>query len=141
MAAKPETTFYESVHRHLPPPSLLHREKMSNPYRGGTADYWYDGPETDLWIEWKFIVVPKRDDTVISLVSGKKPTLSALQQDWLRGRVANGRRVAVVVGSKTGGVWFGNTSWGLPFTAGEFRSLIKSRAALADQIVAITGHR
>lgn len=141
MAAKPETTFYESVHRHLPLPSLLHREKMSNPYRGGTADHWYDGPKADLWIEWKFIVIPKRDGTVISLVNGKQPILSTLQQDWLRERVANGRRVAVVVGSKTGGVWFGNTSWGLPFTAGEFRSLIKSRAALADQIVAITGHR
>ena len=90
LAAKPETTFYTSVHRHLPPLDKLHREKMANPYRGGTADHWYDGPDADLWIEWKFIVLPKRGNTTIDLVTprGKKleSPLSALQQDWLAGR-------------------------------------------------------
>ena len=67
MAAKPETTFYTSVHRHLPSTDLLHREKMSNPYRGGTFDHWYSGKKADLWIEWKFVVLPKRDDTMIDI--------------------------------------------------------------------------
>ncbi len=28
------------------------------------------GPQGDLWVEYKFIVVPKRDDTMIDLVGG-----------------------------------------------------------------------
>lgn len=135
--SKPETTFYTSVHRHLPSVDVLHREKMSNPYRGGCADFWYSGKKADLWIEWKFIVVPKRDDTVIDLCGGKKPTISGLQQDWLRGRFFEGRNVAVVVGCKAGGVIFpqpehaNGWGWEIPFTAAHFRRAISLRKDIA----------
>ena len=139
MASKPETTFYTSVHTHLPPESVLHREKMANPYRGGTFDHWYDGPKADLWIEWKFIEVPKRPGTIIDLVTprGKKmeSPLSALQQDWGRRRYFNGRDVWVVVGCKDGGVIFTNPlEWKAKITAGEFRDSLLTRKQIADRI-------
>jgi hypothetical protein len=77
--------------------------KNHNQYNGGIADCWYSATR-DLWIEWKFIVVPKRDATVIDLHAGKKPSMSALQAEWLRRRQLEGRNVWVGIGSKDGGV-------------------------------------
>lgn len=138
MAAKPETTFYQSVHRHLPPESELHREKMNNPYRGGTFDHWYDGPGGDLWVEWKFIELPKRPGTVIDLVTprGKKmeSPLSALQQQWGRDRYSNGRDVWVIVGCKEGGVIFEALRWEVPITTAEFKQSMLSRQQIAQRI-------
>jgi hypothetical protein len=144
LAAKPETTFYTSVHKHLPSPDKLHREKMANPYRGGTADHWYDGQKADLWVEWKFIVLPKRDDTIIDLVTprGKKgeSPLSALQQDWLGGRYINGRSVWVIVGCKEGGVIMrAPDEWNAPWKAGVFRANLQSRPSIAAAILEHTG--
>lgn len=136
--AKPETTFYTSVHKHLPPLSELHREKMHNPYRGGTADHWFSGCKADLWVEYKFIVVPKRDDTMIDLVGGNKPIISVLQQDWLTERHNEGRNVWVIVGCKEGGVVFRGREWGGAFDAGSFRLRIKDRKDIANQIKVFT---
>lgn len=139
MAAKPETTFYTSVHRHLPPLSAFWREKMANPYRGGTFDHWYDGSRADLWVEWKFIELPKRDDTVIDLVTprGKRmeSPLSALQQEWGSRAARNGRNVWVVVGCKEGGVILTTpVAWSQKYTASGFRTLILSRQQIAQRI-------
>ena len=144
MAAKPETAFYTSVHRHLPSIDRLHREKMANPYRGGTADHYYDGPDADMWIEWKFILLPKRDDTVIDLVTprGKKneSPLSGLQQDWLAGRHRNGRNVWVVVGCKEGGVIRRcPDEWDTPWRADVFRVNLQTRQSIAAAILNVTG--
>lgn len=145
MAAKPETTFYTSVHKHLPPPSQLHREKMANPYRGGAADHYYDGPRADMWVEWKFIVLPKRDDTVIDLVTprGKKQEspLSGLQQEWLAGRHRNGRNVWVVVGCKEGGVIMRcPDEWCVPWRTDVFRANLIDRRGIAAAITEVTGY-
>lgn len=132
MAAKPETTFIASVHKHLPP--TLYRVKNHNAYNGGIADVWYSG-DRDLWVEYKFIVVPKRPDTVIDLTTGKAPAISYLQQEWLRSRYGEGRSVGVIVGSKDGGVWFPGLAWDRTYTAGEFRKRLQSRKELAGVIV------
>lgn len=138
MSAKPETTFYTSVHRHLPPLSQLHREKMNNPYRGGTFDHWYSG-KRDLWIEWKFIKVPARDTTMIDLCSGKDPILSALQQDWGLKRYLEGRTVWVVVGCKDGGVIMRSAAnWQHPWTTADFRHALLTRQEIAAHIVSAT---
>lgn len=141
MASKPETTFYTSVHKHLPPLSKLYRVKMSNPYVAGIADHWYSGTKADLWIEWKFITPPKRDETVINLCGGKKPIISALQQDWIEARSAEGRNVWVIVGCRDGGMVFRGCSWRILFTAKEFRRWIKQRAEIAAKILNHTGCR
>ena len=132
MSAKPETTFYNSVHRHLPPPSELHREKMANPYRGGTFDFWFSG-KRDLWIEYKFVVLPKRDNTQIDY------GLSALQLDWGQRRAAEGRAVWVIVGCKDGGVVLTDAHvFGYRPSRAEFAPYILTRADVARQIVNYT---
>ena len=108
--------------------------KNHNVYNGGIADVWYSGNKKDLWIEYKFVNIPKRDDTPIDLISGKTPSVSRLQQHWLASRHREGRHVGLLVGSSAGGVWFPGISWGAPLTAGLFRSRIQTRASLASCI-------
>lgn len=131
MSSKPETTFIASVHKHLP--KDLYHMKNHNQYNGGIADVWYSGGR-DLWIEYKFIQVPQRSTTVIDLVGSKYPAISSLQQEWLRGRHAEGRNVGVIVGCKEGGVWFPGVSWDTTYTTEWFRGSILSRKKLADLI-------
>lgn len=128
LAAKPETTFYTSVLRHLPPLSQLHREKMSNPYRGGTADTWFSGAKADLWVEWKFIKLPSRPATLVN------PALSSLQLDWLRKRHSEGRHVWVVVGCKEGGVIYTAKMWELSCQTSVFRASLQTRQSIAAAI-------
>lgn len=125
--AGPENTFIASVHRHMPPITELYRMKNHNQYNAGIADVWYSGKQ-DLWVEYKFITVPKRNDTVIELVGDY---VTPLQDDWLASRHAEGRNVWVIVGSKEGGVVYQNTTWRQPTTAGEFRRHLRTRAELA----------
>ena len=130
----PENTFIASVHRHLP--ASLYRMKNHNQYNGGIADVWYSGTK-DLWIEYKFIAVPKRPDTVIDLTT--KPlkgdsVISTLQQEWLKARHAEGRAVGVIIGSKDGGVWCPGLTWMRTWTAQQFTSTVQSRSLLASQI-------
>jgi hypothetical protein len=91
----PETRFYTAVHKLLP--KALHREKMHNPYRGGTADVWYSGNADDLWVEYKYVTkVPKR--AAISVAR----ELSPLQLQWLHNRYKEGRNVVVILGTPIG---------------------------------------
>ena len=124
--ATPENTFIGSVHRLLP--HELYRMKNHNQYNGGIPDCWYSGPAGDLWIEYKHVVLPKRDDTLIT------PNLSALQIDWLNGRSKEGRRVGVIIGTKEGGVWLPNLAWADPLKTVEFRKLMMPRSDLAEVI-------
>lgn len=132
MSKGPENTFIAAVHRHLP--VSLYRMKNHNQYNGGIADVWYSGLKADLWVEYKFVKVPVRDSTVIDL------GLSELQKHWLRARFDEGRHVAVIVGSKDGGVWLPNASWENAVTAKKFRELIRSRQELAQLIALHTNN-
>lgn len=138
MATKPETTFYRSVHQYLPP--LLHREKLSSPYTSGTADFWFSGHRSDLWIEYKFLLLPKGDDTMVDLTEGKDPHISVLQQRWLRQRHEEGRKVWVIVGCKEGGIIFQGTSWNRgPFPARWLRHRMLTRRECAAHILDVVG--
>ena len=121
--ATPENTFIASVHRHLPVD--LYRMKNHNQYNGGIADCWYSGNAADLWVEYKYITIPARPDTLIKI------ELSELQKNWLRSRYAEGRHVAVIIGSKEGGVYLINDSWDSSYTSGQFKKLIRDRKELA----------
>lgn len=134
----PENTFISSVHRHLPV-SLYHM-KNHNAYNGGIADVWYSS-KSDLWVEYKFLALPKRDKTEISLVMGKTPMLSPLQQRWLKDRWSEGRNIYVIVGCKEGGVIFQSpTNWEATYTTAEFKSLLYSRKDIAQLLTNHVGH-
>lgn len=101
---------------------------MNNPYRSGTADYWYSGNKADLWIEYKWL--KKIPTKIINLSSGDKPLLSALQQKWLTARDNEGRNVAVVVGFPEGAIilqknmWLDNLNFNMLISRNELASWI-----------------
>lgn len=133
MSAKPENTFIAGVHKYLPPGRANpYWMKNNNDYTAGIWDVWYSGQARDLWIEYKFIVVPKRDSTLIL------PELSALQVKWGMDRALEGRNVAVIVGCKAGGVVFLNGAWEEPMTTAVFKPRIQSRAEIAEWIMDYT---
>lgn len=126
MAAKPENNFIASVHKHLVP--QVYAEKMYNPLRGGTPDVYYEGGK-HLWVEYKFIEVPKRPETRIV------PELSALQKLWLRRSFVATGRACVIVGCKAGGVVFSAPgTWEVGVSAQEFELALQRRDELARYI-------
>ena len=89
-----EHGFIRSIHRRLP--SDLEVWKINDNYKGGVADAYYSGDEGDLWVEYKFVKLPKRDSSKVDF------GLSALQIDWLTKQANRGRQVAVIIGSDEG---------------------------------------
>ncbi|MGA0610017.1 hypothetical protein [Caldimonas sp. KR1-144] len=134
MASKPENTWISATHKLLPPLKELYREKMSNPYRGGTPDVFYSGFALDLWCEYKHVLkLPVR----VNLV----PDLSELQLDWLTKRRAEGRNVIVAVGvgsgRNAGGLFFPNpNSWREGLSPESCRAQLLSRAEFAARLIA-----
>lgn len=125
MASKPETTFIGSVHRLIP---QVYAEKMNNPFRAGTADVWYSGELGDLWVEYKFIERIPRSKEIL-------PDLSPRQVRWLGNRFDEGRNVAVVLGTPTGGVVYRSRNWLIPQTDEELKARLMTRAQLAQWIL------
>ena len=105
MATLPETRFYRKIHKHLD--KAIHKEKMANPYRGGTPDVWYSGLKTDLWIEYKWLSKPALKAPIYV-----HKLLSALQTRWLDQRLSEGRNVAVILGTPVGAWIYEDGTWG-----------------------------
>lgn len=124
MAVKPESQFISGIHSKLD--REVYRMKNNNPYIGGIPDCYYSGNKGDLWVEYKFI--PK-----LPLKVAVKPDVSALQLDWMKGRHAEGRNIALIVGCPEGGVIFKiHEEYNLPSDL--FRARLKSRTEIADWI-------
>lgn len=130
MPSKPETTFIAGIHRRLP--RSLHKEKMANPYRGGTADCWYSGDKADQWVEYKY--VPK-----LPVRASLTPGLSDLQKNWLRRRYNEGRNVAVIVGCNEGGIILtAPDEWETPLNPEQCRARLQPRDEVARWILTRT---
>ena len=133
MASTPENTFIGSVHRHLPvgrtDPYWM---KNNNIYTAGIWDVWYSGRARDLWVEYKFITLPKRAKTAIV------PDLSALQLEWGEKRYAEGRNLAVIVGCKEGGIILRDRAWEHPITAEAFKAALMDRKEIAAWLMQST---
>ena len=126
---KPENRFIGSVHRYLP---RTYAEKMNNPWRAGTADVWYSGDRGDLWVEYKFIERIPRSAEIL-------PDLTPRQKRWLNNRYDEGRNVAVVLGTPTGGVIYRNKEWMRPLDHVTFAGLIVPRDEIARWIYSQVG--
>lgn len=129
MSSKPESVFTASVHKYLK--AKLYFEKMNNPFRAGTADFWYSGVKGDLWIEYKYIPKLPTRTTIL-------PDLSPRQLKWLNDRAAEGRNVHVIVGHPNGGVVW-PVAFDQPMQPAAFEKLSLTRAQLASWILEVTG--
>ena len=129
MSSGPENRFIQAIHRLLP--ARVYRMKNHNPYVGGVADCWYSGTAGDLWVEYKFLELPKKPTTIVDLCGGSSPALSALQQEWLRSRHHEGRSVGVIIGTRSGGVWRPGISWDKPLSSADLSAEILDKPNLA----------
>ncbi len=132
MSSGPENRFIQSLHRLLP--ARVYRMKNHNPYVGGVPDCWYSGDAGDLWVEYKFLILPKKPSTIVDLCSNERPMLSALQQEWLRARHNEKRTVGVIIGTPNGGLWRPGISWQVPLSSSECARMLVKKPALADLI-------
>jgi hypothetical protein len=85
-----EHGFIKAVHRHLSPE--VYRWKIHDTYTGGVPDAFYCGPAGSLWVEYKYIKLPKRKTTVVNF------GLSELQQIWLTQVAYFGQTTILAVG-------------------------------------------
>ena len=114
-----EHGYIRSVTRHLP--SDRYQWKIHDSYAGGVPDWFYEGQNQDLWVEWKYIKpFPKRPGTLIDLTN--KKYLSALQQRWIMRRHEKRQDIWVIAGSEHGGVIFKNLDWQSPISVAEFQA-------------------
>ena len=60
-----EHSFIRAVHRKLPPHVM--RWKIHDTYTGGVPDAWYAGPAGTLFVEYKYVVLPKKSTTRIKV--------------------------------------------------------------------------
>lgn len=133
MSRGPENRFISAIHSLLPPVSEFYRMKNHNEYNGGIPDCWYSA-RLDLWIEYKYVELPARPDTMITIIDGKKPSLSKLQQEWITSRVHEGRNVWVIVGSNIGGL-IERQGWGPGrWRADDFKAQCVPRHQIAKAI-------
>lgn len=110
-----ERSFIDSVHRQVDQEWNLHKQAMTGIMgTSGTPDYYYEGFNWYIWIEYKYI---DNLPAVIALTDrAKKYSLSALQNRWLDRAYKNRTRAAVVLGSKQGAIIFYNGAWNTPIT-------------------------
>lgn len=123
MPQKPENVYIGRIRRKLkklrPDIDAI---KMNNPYTAGIADLYIDGPGGDIWVEAKWSdKIPR----ILDLTNlAKKPCLSKLQQDFLWRRYNNGRAIAVLLGTRTGGYIFPDTSWNFTYNTQDIEPLM-----------------
>lgn len=128
MGRKPENSYRQAVHKHLP--ASVYHVKMNNPYAAGIPDDWYSGAGGDLWCEYKFLpALPQRANIDVAKL------LSPLQFKWLTDRYVEGRSVAVIIGSPAGGIVLQNLEWQRTLLPEEFKRRLMTHQAVADWIL------
>ena len=132
--SKPETLYMQKLHKHLP--EFLYKEKMNNPYRGGTPDVYYEGNADILWVEYKYL--PSLPPT-FTLTNPKGATsVTSLQAKWLRRSFENGRNTLVILGiANEGGIIFGVPELDTTYTREELQARIWPNSMIA-RIIAQT---
>jgi hypothetical protein len=98
-----EHGFIKSVHRHLPADTFSW--KIHDTYTGGVPDAMYAGPARILFVEYKYLKLPKKETTLI------KTGLSALQLQWLDKMHLYNVAVAVIIGSSSGSIVLTGSKW------------------------------
>lgn len=116
-------------------PDDVYKLKLNLRYTAGVPDSWYSGGAGDLWVEYKYF---QRLPRTVDLIGGADPTITKLQQSWLRARYAEGRSVAVIVGSKDGGVIYPDLSWEEVLLIEKFRDRMMSKREIAAWITSNT---
>ena len=125
---KPEARFRTRVEDKLP--HKVHAQGMALMHSNGTPDRYYEGPNGNLFVEYKWIAAKKPRFVL--------PDLSPLQRAWVNRRYDNKHPVAVIVGCPTGGVVYLNRMWDHEITGTEFLAQVIPVTQIARWIQAVT---
>lgn len=115
------------MHRQLSPDIFVW--KINDKYAGGVPDAFYAGPARCLFIEYKYVKLPKRDTTLV------KTSLSEQQKLWLDRMSGMDKHVALVIGSVLGTIII-DKDWDYPIPTELFRQHAMSTKAVAQWISA-----
>lgn len=130
----PERKFINRVHRCVD--TTVYKECTTG-MGGGVPDYYYEGFQTQLRIEYKAFPGPL--PKVIEIcVPKSKVGLSALQRRWLNRHIDNGHDAWVVIGSDSGGIILENGEWEDAWLPGEDTSVYVP-ASIAKRIEIFIG--
>jgi len=127
-----ETSFWQSLRKKLVP--RVYALKLNLRFVAGVPDCWLSGSEEDLWLELKYVqkLPPIVDSTKL---------LTALQQQWLAERYAEGRRVGALIGSSDGHLFFSGLSWQKPISREKWIQTGMTTKEMADFLVERLGDR
>ena len=122
-----EHGFVRSVHRQLSPNVFVW--KINDKYAGGVPDAFYAGLARCLFVEYKYVKLPKRSTTLV------KTSLSEQQKLWLDRMSGMDKHVALVIGSSLGTIII-DKGWDNPIPTELFRQHAMSPKAVAQWISA-----
>ena len=141
MSRKPENKFMGAVHKQLPD-DAIYKMKITPAFTSGEFDVLYEGYEYDLFVEYKFLELPKRRDTMIH----PHNMLSEKQIKWGNRRVARTARSNrplpyMAIGTKVDGNYYGLLleyhPTMTPFTSETFRACMKPAKDIANRILSL----
>jgi len=107
-----EHSFIRAVHRKLPPDVM--RWKIHDTYTGGVPDAWYAGPAGTLFVEYKYVSLPKKSTTRIKI------GLSEQQRLFLNRLIEYHLHCAVIVAHQNGASIFSPAEVDVGFTKKSF---------------------
>jgi hypothetical protein len=125
-----ENTFWTSLRKKLVP--RIYALKLNLRFAAGIPDVWLSGRYGDLWLELKYV-------KTLSPVTDPTKLLSALQQEWLKRRYAEGRSVGLVVGSADGHLFFPGLSWQVLVSREKWIQTGMSTKETAEKLIDMVG--
>jgi len=128
---KPERRYRNNITRYLR--GKVYYWPINDTYTSGVPDHWYSGDADCLWVEYKYYPTSR---VRFSLTGTKNPKLSALQQQWINARYAEGRNVWVVVGMPSGGLILKHRRWMDDIIVADEKLL--STKEIANEILSLT---
>jgi hypothetical protein len=94
MVRKPENTFSSLINSKLD--KNIYYEKMANPFRSGTPDFYYEGLGGILWVEYKWIPFEWQKNKEASKICSTKSWTH--QRHWLERAYSNKIPSNVIIG-------------------------------------------
>lgn len=128
-----EASFVQSINRYVP--KEIHHEGLSNPFRRGSPDRYYEGPHGHIWVEYKFIDHPP------AFLEPWLTLTSDLQDVWLTRAHLNGQPTAVIIGCGSDvrsakGLILPGLRFKDSVPAEEFRAQMQNKKQIAEWITA-----
>jgi len=121
-----EHGYIKAVHRQIS--NSVFRWKINDTYAGGVPDAFYAGPACCLFVEYKYVTLPKKETSLV------RTSLSEQQKLWLNRMLAIDKHVAVVIGSPIGGLILLNGLWNSPLTKTQFTKYALTKKEIANWI-------